>query len=219
MKLYQFSWGIYPRRVHVYLKEKKITGLEMIEIDVIGQENRKPGYLKKNPTGGIPTLETEDGFTICQSSSIMQYLEDLYPAPDMRGSTPEARARTHDQLMLVNEAYNFAGICTFHASPLFSKMRLQNDEVARGMHSEYVRVLGSLETMAGERPYMGGETPSIADVAFFASEQFMRDLYQLELPATCARLEAIYNRFLLRPSAAPAAYPKFIVPLAPLRAF
>lgn len=219
MKLYQFAWGIYPRRVHVYLKEKGITGIEMIELDVINAENRKPEYLAKNPTGTIPTLETDDGMTICQSTSIMLYLEERYPQPSMNGSTPEARARTNDLLFMINEAYNFAGICTFYGSPLFEQRRAPSDEIARAMRAEHDRVLEALETMAGDGDYLGGSTPSIADVTFFASEQFMRDLYKLRLPASCTKLEAIYNRFLQRPSAEAAPFPEFIVPLSPLRDF
>lgn len=219
MKLHQFSWGIYPRRIHVYLKEKGITDIEMIELDVINAENRKPEYLAKNRTGTIPTLETDDGQTICQSTSILQYLEELYPTPDMYGATPEAQARTNDLLSLINEVYNFAGICTFYGSPLFEQRRPPSDEIARAMRAEHDRVLEALETMAGAGDYLGGDTPSIADITFFASEQFMRDLYKLKLPDSCKKLEAIYGRFLQRPSAAPQTYPEFIVPLSPLRDF
>ncbi len=219
MKLYQFAWGIYPRRIHIYLKEKSITGIEMIELDVINAENRQPAYLSKNPTGTIPTLETEDGATICQSTSIMLYLEERYPEPRMIGITPAARASVNDHLFMINEAYNFAGICTFYGSPLFEQRRAPSDEIARAMRAEHHRVLEALETMAGDGDYLGGTTPSIADVTFFASEQFMRDLYKLRLPASCKRLEAIYNRFLQRPSAEAAPFPDFIVPLSPLRNF
>ncbi|KQX23424.1 MULTISPECIES: glutathione S-transferase family protein [unclassified Sphingomonas] len=219
MKLYQFPWGIYPRRIHVYLKEKGISGIEMVELDVVAGDNRKPDYLARNPTGTIPALETDDGRVICQSSTILLYLEQLHPSPDMIGGTPADQARTHDQLALVNEAYNFAGICTYYGSPLFVQRRKPSDEVAKAMHFEYARVLASLEGMAGGGDYLGGETPNIADVTFFASEQFMRDLYKLRLPKELTKLEAIFNRFLQRPSAAPEAYPDFMVPIAPLRDF
>jgi len=217
LKLYQFAWGIYPRRVHVYLREKGIDGIEMLELDPVAAENRRPEHLAKNPTGTIPTLETDNGRFVCQSSTILLYLEELFPSPDMIGKSLEDRARTMDQLLLVNEAYNFAGICTLNSSPLFEQLRAQNLEVARAMRHEYERVLGSLEALAGDGDYLGGTNPSVADVAFFASEQFMRDLYKLQLPPRLERLEGIYGRFLKRPSAEPAPYPGFMIPLSPLR--
>ena len=56
-------------------------------------------------------------------------------------------------------------------------------------------------------------------MAIFASEQFMRDLYKLRLPEKYGKLEAIYQRFLKRPSAAPQSYPQFVADNAPLRDF
>lgn len=219
MKLYQFSWGIYPRRILIYLKEKGINDIEFIEMDVVKGENRTPEFLRKNPAGTIPLLETDNGRYIGQSTSILQYLEQHYPTPNMSGSTAEEIAHTHDQLVLVNDVYNFAGMCTFQASPLFIERRNQTTEAARAFHFEYTELLNKVEAMAGDGDFMGGATPNIADVAFFASEQFMRDLYKLRLPEKYVKLEAIYQRFLKRPSAAAQTYPQFVVENAPLRDF
>lgn len=219
MKLYQFSWGIYPRRILVYLKEKGVSDIELVTLDVVAGDQRQPEFLKKNPAGTVPVLETDDGRFIGQSCSILQYLEECLPGPDMSGADAADRARTRDQLLLVNDAYNFAGICTFHASPLFVQRREQSSDVARAMRFEYARVLDSLEAVAGDGDYMGGDRPNLADVAFFASEQFMRNLYRLRLPAPCRRLSAIYDRFRERPSAAPPTYPDWMTELAPLREF
>lgn len=219
MKLYQFEWGIYPRRLHIYLKEKGIQGIDMAEIDVIGGENRETDYLTKNPAGTIPTLETDSGHFICQSSTILFYLEQQFPTPDMTGMSDEEKTRTLDQLALVNEAYHFAGICTYYGSPLFSQRREPSDEIAKAMRFEYERVLESLESLSGEGLYFGGDSPNIADVAFFASEQFMRELYKLQLPARLSRLESVYGRFGERPSATLVPYPEVMVPLAPIRSF
>lgn len=219
MKLYQFAWGIYPRRVHVYLMEKGISDIGMVELDVIAGENRKREYLAMNPTGTIPMLETGNGSYVCQSTSILLYLEEQYPDNPMVGATAEARARTMDQLLMINEAYNFAGPCTFYGSPLFAQRRPPNDDLARAFYDEYARVMESLETAAGDTEYLGGDQPSIADVTLFASEQFMRTIYKLRLPESCTRLEAIYNRFLARQSAAAPSYPAIVLEHGPLRIF
>lgn len=219
MKLFQFSWGIYPRRILIYLKEKGISDIELVDIDVVKGENRTPEFLKMNPLGTIPVLEAENGEHICQSTSILQYLEETFPTPDMSGQSIEEDAQTHDQLMLVNDAYNFASMCTFQASPLFAERRNQADEAARAFHFEYAQILKNLEALSGDGDFLGGTAPNIADVAFYASEQFMRDLYKLQLPDEFERLEAIFQRFAKRPSAKPAIFPQFVVDNAPLRTF
>jgi glutathione S-transferase len=219
MKLYQFAWGIYPRRILVYLKEKGITDIEMVDVNVVAGDTKTPEFLARNPAATVPVLETGSGQHVCQSISILQYLEEIYPTPNLSGDTPEARARVRDQLLLVGEAYNLAGICTYYGSPIFAQRRQQTDEVARAFHLEYTHALENLDAMAGDRDYMGGTDPNIADIAFFASEQFMRDIYRISLPGRCERLAAIYERFLLRPSAAPEPAPEFVVQNAPVRDF
>lgn len=219
MKLYQFAWGLYPRRVHVYIKEKNISGLEMVELDVISGENRNPEYLAMNPTGSIPMLEADNGSFICQSSSILLYLEERHPAKAMAGSTPEQRAQITDLIMLLNEAYNFAGICTYYGSPLFAHRRTPNDVIAKAMYDDFARVMENVEAMAGDGDYFGGKQPNIADITLFASEQFMRTIYRLQLPKTCVKLEAMYQRFLTRPSATAPDYPPIVLEHGPLRMF
>ena len=219
MKLYQFAWGIYPRRIHIYLREKGITQLELEELDVLEGENRRPAYLAKNPLGTIPTLETDTGSFVRQSSTILLYLEQRFPTPSLIGASDSAKARTLDQLFLVNEAYHFAGMCTLYGSPVLAQRREPSDEVARAMRFEYEQALQGLELVSGEGDYLGGDEPSLADVVFFASQQFMQELYGLQLPQGLARLRMIYARFSERPSAALAPYPEPVARLAPLRDF
>lgn len=85
------------------------------------------------------------------------------------------------------------------------------------MRFDCERVLESLETPAGDGDHLGGASRNLADTAFFASEQFMRDLDRLQLPSRLSKLERAYRCVLQRPSATPAARPDLIVPLSPLR--
>ena len=217
MKLYQFAWGPYPRRVHIYLAEKGIADLELVDVDVIAGEQRKPEFLAKNPAGTVPALETDSGACIGQSVAVLEYLEARYDGPNLLGSTDEQVARTRALASLVHEAYVFAGECTYHASPAFAQLVRQSPVVAGEMHAKAGRLLGVVDAMVGEQPYLGGGQPSIADIVFFATEQYMRSLYRMPLPADLVNLEAVYRRFAKRSSAAPVQYPKRLVELAPVR--
>ena len=57
MRLYEFDWGIYPRRVLVYLAEKGITDIELVPVDAMNGENHQPPFLALNPSGTVPVLE------------------------------------------------------------------------------------------------------------------------------------------------------------------
>jgi glutathione S-transferase len=41
----------------------------------------KPEFLAKNPTGGAPVLEFDDGSYLFESVAICRYLEGLHPEP------------------------------------------------------------------------------------------------------------------------------------------
>ncbi|MCF8708156.1 maleylacetoacetate isomerase [Rhizorhapis sp. SPR117] len=51
-------------------------------LDLRRGEQHSPDYLKLNPQGLVPTLETEDGI-LMQSVAILEWLEEKYPDPPL----------------------------------------------------------------------------------------------------------------------------------------
>ncbi len=82
MKIYDFAGAPNPRKVRVYLAEKGIT-VPMEPVDIISGQNRTPEFLKKNPLGGLPVLELDDGTCVPESLAIIEYFEELHPTPPM----------------------------------------------------------------------------------------------------------------------------------------
>src|SRR5713101_3128536 len=95
MKLYVFPMAPNPRRLLVYLGEKGVQ-IPREEVDIMSQENRTPEFLKKNPLGGLPVLELDDGSCLTESLAIIEYLEELNPKPPMIGTNPRERARVRE---------------------------------------------------------------------------------------------------------------------------
>ena len=60
MKIYDFVGAPNPKRLRVYLAEKGIK-VPYEQVNIISGDNRKPDFLKKNPLGGLPVLELDDG--------------------------------------------------------------------------------------------------------------------------------------------------------------
>ena len=81
MKLYQ-SPSPNARRVHIFMAEKGID-CERINIDIRSGENISAPYLAKNPGGGVPMLELDDGTCIGESVAICRYLEGIHPEPNL----------------------------------------------------------------------------------------------------------------------------------------
>jgi glutathione S-transferase len=91
MKIYDFKLAPNPRRVRIFLAEKGIS-VPLEEIDILKGVNRQPEFLRKNPLGGIPLLELDDGRFIAESVAICRYFEELHPEPALFGSGAFERA-------------------------------------------------------------------------------------------------------------------------------
>src|SRR5690242_13878018 len=95
MKIYDFVGAPNPKKLRVYLAEKGLR-IPFEPVNIVTGENRKPEFLKKNPLGGLPVLELDDGSHLTESLAIIEYLEELHPKPPMLGATPVERARIRE---------------------------------------------------------------------------------------------------------------------------
>jgi glutathione S-transferase len=77
----------------VTLTEKKLP-FDVSILDAGKDETRTPGYLDKTVTGRVPAL-FDDDFGLAESSAIVEYLEDTWPAIPVlpRDTRQRARAR------------------------------------------------------------------------------------------------------------------------------
>ena len=91
MKLYDFTRAPNPHRVRIFLAEKGIT-VPMEQVDLFTGVNRTPEALRRNPYGGLPVLELDDGTCIAESVAICRYFEDLHPQPALMGVDAKDRA-------------------------------------------------------------------------------------------------------------------------------
>lgn len=106
MKLHS-SLGPNPRLARMFLMEKGLaegTDFARIHYDIIIGENRtRADYTAKNPLGTTPTLELDDGTCLTESWPICEYLEELYPAPNLFGETALERAEVRKWVRLFDQ--------------------------------------------------------------------------------------------------------------------
>src|SRR5262245_33772483 len=84
MKLYNHALAPNPRRVRIFAAEKGIE-LTLQDVDILAGQSRTPEFLAKNPSGGVPVLEFDDGSCVAESVAICRYLEGLHPEPNLFG--------------------------------------------------------------------------------------------------------------------------------------
>jgi glutathione S-transferase len=201
MKLYTFAFAPNPRRVHVYLAEKGIE-LTLETVDIMTQQNRTPEFLKKNPLGGLPVLELDDGNHLTESLAIMEYFEELHPEKPMIGKTPLERARTREVERIAEIGVLAAtGTIFQNTSPFFAGRVKQSAEAAETGRLRLAANLTVLDHRIGDKPFVMGSEPTIADCTLFAALKF-GDFAGAPLDRGFRNVARWFDAFAKRPSAA-----------------
>ena len=91
MKLYTYSPAPNPLRVEIFLKEKG-ESIETIEVDLMSGAQFDADFTAINPLHTVPALQLGDGTVLAQVPAICEYLESVYPAKPLLGTTPRERA-------------------------------------------------------------------------------------------------------------------------------
>lgn len=203
MKLYDFPAAANCQRVTLYLAEK---GLEIprVHVDIHSLQQKTPEFLRKNPAGKIPLLETNDGAFIAESAAIVEYLEELFPQPAMIGTTALERARVRGLERIASETFSLLSIYAAHTHPYFAtrpgRPVAQSADIAADSHDRAMPLLRLLNDELLEHSFLASNEPSVADCTLFAGLRFAVRFGFTELPEL-THLHAWFERFSSRPSA------------------
>ncbi|KTR83437.1 hypothetical protein NS277_08650 [Novosphingobium barchaimii] len=212
MILYELEFGIYPRRVSIYLQEKGLADVERRPFDLASgwPPAEMPGL---SPLGTVPILVVDERIVIRSSVAILEYLEERFPEPSMLGDTFEDRARTREFVALAEEATTMVSFWMRKVSPVFTGREEMNLDAGRLGAEWYYRRLRQIDELMAESEgeFLTGGKVTIADAITYSLMQFSHDLYDVSLPDDTPRLTEWYHRFAQRPSARAVAFP------APLR--
>jgi glutathione S-transferase len=201
MRLHEFAGAPNPKKVRVYLAEKGIE-VESVPVDIISGENRKPEFLKKNPMGGLPVLELDDGTYLPESLAIIEYFEELHPNPPMIGTTPleRARVRAIERLCELSVLGRIAVVFQ-NTHPIFASRLKQSPDAAEAARHALAQNLKVLDEKIGSSPFVAGAKPTIADCTLFAAIAFA-EFGQIAIDPACTNVHRWYESFKQRPSAA-----------------
>lgn len=207
MKLYDFKYAPNPRRVRLYLAEKGLLGgendpVEVVPVDIPSGEARSESFRAKNPMGGLPVLELDDGRCFPESLAIIEYLEERFPDPPMIGATPEERLRVRGiERRCELGVMVWVGQAVWNTSPLFASRIEQNEVAVKNAMRLLHGTLKVIDAGMGDAPFVAGDAVTIADCTLFASLSFAKAMkVEIDLAKRPA-LAAWYTRFRERPSA------------------
>jgi glutathione S-transferase len=202
MRIYDFALAPNPRKLRIYLREKGLD-IPLVAVDVLNGANRTPEFLATvNPLGGLPVLELDDGSHLTESLAIIEYLEELHPAPPMIGTTPLERARARElERMAEHGVLNSVGAIFQNTSPFFAARVKQSADAAHNARTRLDTVLRVLDQRTGAGPFVCGARPTVADCTLFASIEFATFAGSAIDFATLPNLGRWHAAFRTRPSA------------------
>jgi maleylacetoacetate isomerase len=91
MKLYSFWRSQAAFRVRIALGLKGLEA-EMTYVDLFKDAHRRPSYQQLNLAMLLPTLIDGEGPPLVQSLAILEYLDEVYPEPQLLPKNPRDRA-------------------------------------------------------------------------------------------------------------------------------
>lgn len=177
MKLYQSDKAPNPRRARVFMVEKGVdmSQVEIINLDIMAAENLTDDYKKKNPLGGVPTLELDNGTCIAESMAISRYFEEIQPEPPLMGRGAEDKAivemwnRRMELNLLLPVAMAFRNI-----SGAFKDREKCSTEFGEISLERATQIFGFLNKHLANSEYIAGDNFSVADITALCTVDFAR---------------------------------------------
>ena len=200
MKLYDFKSAPNQRRVRIFLAEKGVE-VPTVQVDIMKAENRKAPYIDKNPTGGLPMLELDDGTCIAESVAICRYFEELHPEPPLMGrdAKDQAVVEMWNRRMELNFALPVMN--AFRHTHEFFKDRIEQvPEFGHSSKRGAVKQMEWLEDILAKREFIAGDDFTIADITALVGVDFGK-VSDIRIGAEQKNLKRWYDAVSSRPSA------------------
>ncbi|MDX1642859.1 MAG: glutathione S-transferase family protein [Thermoanaerobaculia bacterium] len=200
MKLYDSRMAPNPRRVRIFLAEKGIE-VPTVQVDIGKAENRQAEYLAKNPMGGVPILELDDGTVIAESVAICRYFEETQPEPPLLGTDAKDRALVEMWQRRMELEVAVPIMQCFRNTHDFFKGRIpQVPEYGEVMRDAAGKRMAWLDEELAGREFVAGDRFTIADITALVGIDFGR-VTDIRIQPDQKNLQRWHEAVSARPSA------------------
>ena len=201
MKLYNHDRAPNPRRARIFIAEK---GLEIPteHIEIFAGQNRTPEFLKKNPSGGLPVLELDDGSHLAESVAICRYLEALHPQPNLMGRDGREQAfiEMWNRRMEL-ELFGVVGRFFQQTNPLFKGRFPQFADYGEAQRATAMARTQRLDGELAGREFIAADRYTIADITALVGMDLFTHLGGQPFPSGLPNLKRWHDTVSSRPSA------------------
>lgn len=200
MKLYDFTLAPSPRRVRIFLAEKRIR-VPLVQVDIMRNANRTPEFYAKNPLGSLPVLEFDDGSCISESVAICRYFEELHPEPPLFGVGARERALVEMWNRRIElETFAPVGHVWSHLAEISKGRGRRLPEFGELQKRTAIERLAWLDEELKGREFVAGERYSIADITTLCMIDFANAV-DIRIQPGQNNLARLYASVSARPSA------------------
>jgi glutathione S-transferase len=207
MKLYDFELAPNPRRVRIFLAEKKVT-VPMVQVNTRNREQFSEEFKAINPFSLLPVLELDDGKFIGESTVICRYFELLYPDPVLMGrdATEQAIVEMWDRRAEL-EGMSAAGEIVRNALPMFEGRGVagvpdgfpQIPALVQRGKKRMIRFFDFWNRQLSANQFVAGPNFSIADITSFVAIEFAKRA-EVTIPENCQHVARWYEEVSSRDS-------------------
>ena len=201
MKIYNSSLAPNPRRLRIFVAEKGLK-IPTEEVDIFTGKNRTPEMLAKNPAGGLPFIELDDGTHLAESVAICRYLEGLHPEPNLMGKDNREQAfiEMWNRRMELN-LFAVAARAFQHTNELFKARIKQFPEYGETQREIVKQQLQWLDAQIGNKPFIAGDRFTIADITALVAVDFAAQAAGVSADPALKNLARWHQSVSSRPSA------------------
>jgi glutathione S-transferase len=183
----------YYSIVKMVLLEK---GMDFEEVQQM--PGRDEAWLVRSPMGKVPSLETPDG-PLAETMAIIDYLEDIHPAPSVLPGTAYERAKARQ---IAHHAIYYIDLAARPGLNAAAFGAPSDEAVNRTIAKMAPRGMKSLGRLTSFDPWIGGSTFTLADIvagntiplACMVAQTLCDIDLMSELPEAQAWLERINER-------------------------
>ena len=208
MKFFDFGMAPNPRRARIFMAEKGIEGVEIIQIDLgDNRENVGEEYRSINPSCTVPALVLEDGTLISESVAICRYFEEVQPNPPLMGRDPKEKAVVEMwQRQVELQGYMPAGEAFRNYNKRFAGRALagndsyeQIPELVTRSRTRVERFFNLLNDHMESREFIASDVFSIADITAYVMVDFA-GWSKMGITESQTHLKRWYESIKARPS-------------------
>ena len=201
MKIYDFALAPNPRRLRIFVAEKGLK-IPVEQVDIFTGKNRTPEMLAKNPAGGLPFVELDDGTHLAESVAICRYLESLHPEPNLMGKNSREQAEIEMWNRRVELGLFSAAARAFqHTSELFKERLKQFPEYGETQRAAVTQQLQWLDAQIGNKPFIAADRFTIADITAEVAVDFAAQFAGISMDPALKNLGRWHQSVSSRPSA------------------